>query len=70
MVSIVTLPLYRDFPDMTYQMECYATHLSLWRAAIYCGTLWLPLSLPAQVFSLFLIILHPIWFSLPVWLEV
>ena len=24
-------------------MECYVTHLSLWRAAIYCGTLWVPL---------------------------
>ena len=27
-------------------LECYATHLSLWRAAIFCGTLWVPL--PAQ----------------------
>ena len=33
------------------QMECYATHLSLWRAAIYCGTLWVPLPL-SRPFSL------------------
>ena len=32
-------------------MECYATHLSLWRAAIYCGTLWVPLPL-SRPFSL------------------
>ena len=25
------------------EMECYATPSWLWRAAIYCGTLWLPL---------------------------
>ena len=42
-------------------MECYATHLSLWRAGIYCGTLWVPLLPPSPI-----IILHPIWFSLPV----
>ena len=41
-------------------MECYATPWKLWRAAIYCGTLWLPLPLPALFFLPFLI-LHPIW---------
>ena len=32
-------------------MECYITHLSVWRAAIYCGTLWVPLLL-SRPFSL------------------
>ena len=32
---------------------------------LYCGTLWVPLPLPALFFSLFLIKLHPLCFSLP-----
>ena len=33
-------------------MECYAIPWQIWRAAIYCGTFWLPL--PALFLSLFL----------------
>ena len=33
------------------KMECYVSHLSVWRAAIYCGTLWVPLP-PSRPFSL------------------
>ena len=35
---------------LTYRLECYATHLSLWRAVIFYGTLWVPL--PAHFLSL------------------
>ena len=41
-------------PSIRSRLECYATPSRLWRAAIYCGTLWLPLPLPPlqQCFSL------------------
>ena len=46
-------------------MECYATHLSLWRAAIFCGTLWVLLP-PPRPFSLsFLQFFTHISLSLP-----
>ena len=45
-------------------MECYAMHSRLWRAVIYCGTLQ-----PFPLFFLFLI-LHLIWFSMPVWFNI
>ena len=38
-------------PRVRFIMECYATHLSLWRAAIFCGILWVPLP-PPRPFSL------------------
>ena len=45
------LNLSRNFAWLSWRrlsiMECYATHLSLWRTAIYCSTLWLPLP-PSQ----------------------
>ena len=36
------------------KLECYAIPWRLWRAAIYCVTLWLPLPLPRLFLSRFL----------------
>ena len=46
--------LYCGFQSHCVTMECYAAPSRLWRAAIYCGTLWLPPSTPLFVlFSVF-----------------
>ena len=50
------------------KMECYVMHLSIWRAAIYCSTLWVPLPRPAHFLSLSQMV-SPDLVLLPVWLE-
>ena len=40
-------PIKFQYPQ---EMECYATHLIVWRAAKYCGILWLPLPPPSPLF--------------------
>ena len=50
-------------------MECYTTHSRLWRAVIYCGTLQLPLPPSTPLFVSLFLILHLIWFSMPICLD-
>ena len=47
---------YKKIEDaiIEVRMEFYTTPSQLWRAAIYCGTLWLPLPLSRLFLSLFL----------------
>ena len=48
--EVILIQLYFLIIFIHFQMEIYAMHLSLWRAAIFCGTLWLPLHPPSPIF--------------------